>query len=292
MYAQANKKKVFCIGNGESRKDFNLNLLRPFGKIYGCNAIYRNFTPDVLCAVDHGMIHEIYHKGVANQIPCYFRNWTKIPITIKDDIIKGLVPEDEHLTKEFQFIKENKQPENCKEIVVHGSNLSGIVNIIKREKKQTPNATNEIIQKKINKSQCLISYIDPNGDKAKDLRDIMEGKDRGWACGATSGYVACRNEVPDEVYLIGHDLFSVDGKVNNLYKGTEHYVIKESGEIPAQNWIDQWLTLFKEFVNIKFIKVNEFGVSSKDKINREILEWAQCRNLEYITQEELIKRLK
>ena len=31
---------VFCIGNGTSRKDFNLEKLRPHGKIYGCNALY------------------------------------------------------------------------------------------------------------------------------------------------------------------------------------------------------------------------------------------------------------
>ena len=33
---------IFCIGNGESRKDFDLEQLRPFGKIYGCNGLYRD----------------------------------------------------------------------------------------------------------------------------------------------------------------------------------------------------------------------------------------------------------
>ena len=33
-------KRVFCIGNGESRQGFDLEKLRPHGKIYGCNAIY------------------------------------------------------------------------------------------------------------------------------------------------------------------------------------------------------------------------------------------------------------
>jgi len=70
-------KRVFCIGNGESRKGFDLEQLRPHGKIYGCNAIYRDFMPDVLTAVDHGIMHEIYHAGIAQKIPCYFRDWTK-----------------------------------------------------------------------------------------------------------------------------------------------------------------------------------------------------------------------
>ena len=64
-------KRVFCIGNGESRQGFNLEKLRPHGKRYGCNAIYRDFMPDVLTAVDHGIMHEIYHAGIAQKIPCY-----------------------------------------------------------------------------------------------------------------------------------------------------------------------------------------------------------------------------
>ena len=64
-------KRVFCIGNGESRQGFDLDKLKPFGKIYGCNAIYRDYMPDVLTAVDHGIMHEIYHAGVAQKIPCY-----------------------------------------------------------------------------------------------------------------------------------------------------------------------------------------------------------------------------
>jgi len=49
----------FVIGNGESRKGFDLEQLRPLGTIYGCNALYRDFIPDVLVAVDEGMIKEI-----------------------------------------------------------------------------------------------------------------------------------------------------------------------------------------------------------------------------------------
>jgi hypothetical protein len=72
-------KRVFCIGNGESRTGFDLETLRGHGKIYGCNAIYRDFMPDVLIGVDHGIMHEIYHAGVAQKIPCWFRDWTKVP---------------------------------------------------------------------------------------------------------------------------------------------------------------------------------------------------------------------
>ena len=67
-------KTLFVIGNGESRKGFDLEKLRPHGKIYGCNAVYRDFTPDVLVAVDQGISHEIYQSGYAYDNECWFRN--------------------------------------------------------------------------------------------------------------------------------------------------------------------------------------------------------------------------
>lgn len=56
--------KAFIIGNGISRTAINLEWLRPHGKIYGCNALYRDFVPDVLVATDKpiaGAIQESYY---------------------------------------------------------------------------------------------------------------------------------------------------------------------------------------------------------------------------------------
>ena len=50
---------VFLIGNGASRKEFDLERLRPIGTIIGCNALYRDFTPDVLVAIDSKMLNEL-----------------------------------------------------------------------------------------------------------------------------------------------------------------------------------------------------------------------------------------
>ena len=55
--------RAYCIGNGESRKGFDLERLRKTGKIFGCNALHREFLPDVLTAVDHGIMHEVYHAA-------------------------------------------------------------------------------------------------------------------------------------------------------------------------------------------------------------------------------------
>jgi hypothetical protein len=49
----------FVLGNGRSRLEADLESLRGKGTIYGCNALFREFHPDVLVAVDPRMIIEI-----------------------------------------------------------------------------------------------------------------------------------------------------------------------------------------------------------------------------------------
>jgi hypothetical protein len=51
--------RSFVLGNGNSRLNIHPSQLQPFGKIYGCNALYREFEPDYLVAVDPKMIVEI-----------------------------------------------------------------------------------------------------------------------------------------------------------------------------------------------------------------------------------------
>jgi len=63
-------KRVFCLGNGESRKDVNLSALKPHGKIYGCNALYRDFTPDVLVAVVD--VWDRIDRGLLTDHPKFF----------------------------------------------------------------------------------------------------------------------------------------------------------------------------------------------------------------------------
>ena len=43
---------LFVIGNGKSRKEFDVNLLKTYGKIIACNSAFRDIDCDAL-AVDH-----------------------------------------------------------------------------------------------------------------------------------------------------------------------------------------------------------------------------------------------
>jgi hypothetical protein len=62
-----NKSEIaFILGNGTSRLTVDHTKLIDQGTVYGCNAIYREFDPDYLVAVDVKMVNEIigsgYHK--------------------------------------------------------------------------------------------------------------------------------------------------------------------------------------------------------------------------------------
>ena len=73
--ARANKR-VFALGNGESRKSLDLTSLYEYGIIYGCNALYRDFRPDVLVVVDPVMKEEIWETDYLLENKAYFKDWT------------------------------------------------------------------------------------------------------------------------------------------------------------------------------------------------------------------------
>lgn len=66
--------RVFAIGNGKSRLSVNLHCLRQHGATVGCNALYRDFTPDFLIAADNKMIAEIVQSGYSKQYPVLTTN--------------------------------------------------------------------------------------------------------------------------------------------------------------------------------------------------------------------------
>ena len=75
--------RAVVIGNGPNRLTFDLNLLKkPQGLLgsktvqtYGCNALYRDFTPDFLVASgDNGIISEIATSNFVNNNIVYTNN--------------------------------------------------------------------------------------------------------------------------------------------------------------------------------------------------------------------------
>jgi hypothetical protein len=64
---------AFVLGNGVSRQGIDLDQLRAHGSIYGCNALYREFTPDVLVATDRPIAAVIQESGYSSQHRFYTR---------------------------------------------------------------------------------------------------------------------------------------------------------------------------------------------------------------------------
>ena len=58
-----NNSSGFVLGNGVSRLEIDASKLLDCGTVYGCNAIYREFSPHYLISVDTKMINEIVETG-------------------------------------------------------------------------------------------------------------------------------------------------------------------------------------------------------------------------------------
>jgi hypothetical protein len=69
--------QAFVLGNGISRQGIDLTQLQQLGKIYGCNALYREYTPDVLIATDRPIATHIQESGYSAQ----HRFYTRRPIS-------------------------------------------------------------------------------------------------------------------------------------------------------------------------------------------------------------------
>ena len=60
---------IIAIGNGESRKNIDLNSIAT--KKIGCNAIYRDFDVDHLICVDKRMVLEALESNANNNSLIY-----------------------------------------------------------------------------------------------------------------------------------------------------------------------------------------------------------------------------
>jgi len=78
---------AFVLGNGVSRQNINLFKLRQHGPIYGCNALYREYSPDVLVATDRLIATAIQESGYSAQHKFYTRrplpNLGAYPVPLK-----------------------------------------------------------------------------------------------------------------------------------------------------------------------------------------------------------------
>jgi len=68
---------AFVLGNGKSRLEIDPQQdLHGRGTIYGCNAIYREFMPNVLISTDKPISDKIQELGIPERV----KHWTRRPL--------------------------------------------------------------------------------------------------------------------------------------------------------------------------------------------------------------------
>lgn len=70
---------AFCIGNGLSRKDINLNKFKEIGPCYGCNKLILDFELDNTIVVDRNLLVDLISKGYNKKTNIFTRKrWQKL----------------------------------------------------------------------------------------------------------------------------------------------------------------------------------------------------------------------
>ena len=189
------EKTVYLLGNGKSREKYNVldyKAMQNKGIVVGCNAFYRDFTPDYLFAIDAGIIHEILDSGYIGE--CYFthNSWNLLPADSYEALKHGLDGNEIETYRRFDdryFVYISGLDEDC------------------------------------SSEERYILWVRKNMEHR--IRNIgVEAV--GWSTGTSALYAICRDLAPKRVELIGFDHKSDD--YDNIYAGSAHY-FKENSKI-------------------------------------------------------------
>ena len=74
---------------------------------------------------------------------------------------------------------------------------------------------------------------------------LRPDKEMHWGSGPYAVLLA--STLDDDIHLLGFDLYGIDGKINNVYKGTENYSKDGSSAVDPGYWIYQISKVFQCF---------------------------------------------
>ncbi|SVA96517.1 uncharacterized protein METZ01_LOCUS149371 [marine metagenome] len=212
--------KVFVLGNGPSRKNIDPSKLD--GTVIGCNACYRDFTPDVICAHDAGIISDIVDSGFDGT--CYFTHdsWNLLPAEVYSTVKNGSEIETKRKAGDNNFVY-----------------ISGL-------------------DKNVELPQRYIIWVSEQMEhKIKNIgTEVM-----GWSTGTSALHIACRDYTCNDyekVYILGFD--HDNDYYDNIYTDSEHYFGKDR-EMRDEyyKWTKQIIKVVEEHPALQFIWVNYCG---------------------------------
>ena len=264
-------ENAFCFGNGKSRLDFDMNVIKNRGTTFGCNAIYRDMKVDHLVTVDNEITHEIYRSGYCQDNHTHIRDWNVLPMFFLDTLKNDYPDADVHIEDDDVGF------------VIHGSKTDEVDAHFQKIIQENPNIDIKKLEWERKQVKTFIT-----GVKERDLAKTIEN-DRMQSCGVLSIQIACEMGAKN-VFIIGHDLYSKNMKLNNVYGGTTGYLPETSNYVKPDNWIVGHKTNFDKYPEVNFYKVNT-DVLGTDDTCCFVEGWRDCENLQYITQEEVQRLL-
>lgn len=112
---------IVVIGNGLSRKNFDLNEIKKYAITFGCNALYRDFSPDYLISIDSSITHEIINSDYTLTNNFYLNNISKLPAMVREGLYFDNLIENEPTG--FEFIANGYEDKNFITWIKEGSKI-------------------------------------------------------------------------------------------------------------------------------------------------------------------------
>lgn len=218
------------IGNGESRSKFDLNFLNSH-ITFGCNALYRDYSPTILVSQDADIMFEIVSSGYSKEHKCFFKDYMPMDAEhyafLKASSVDVEVVENDPTYYKFAFFGKNKQK-------IYKDGLQYWIDAIKHY------------------------YIWTN--ERDQIEDLSEWCNDPIDSGILATKLCCLMHNPKDVYLLGFDFGLHNGLVNNIYKSTNGYAPDYALPVPSENWEYSMQHVMGEFPDVRFVHVQEENV--------------------------------
>ena len=264
--------KAVVMGNGESRSWYNPDTKWDDVKTWGCNAVYRDATPDSLVAMDYAMQQEIYDSGYTGK--CYFSNWSIVPSEVADMMLMGFDIPD-------AFIHRSKNKTG--QCVISGKDPATVHETVEYMMKMHPSLDMDDLKLKMEKDVGIwITYVNEN-DNIKDVGNPN------LSTGNMALLLACHEQDAEDIYMLGFDLSTYSESLNNIYKGTDNYLPAEAKGFNPVNWMNQMSEIFDKYKSKNFHWVDCKIKGTKSWHGSTVQDYHS--NVTHLSKEEFCKEL-
>ena len=211
MYSYLNlgdSQTAYIIGNGNSRRGLDLSILD--GDVWGCNALFRDYTPDYLTIVDTGIMGECCASRYPKFNKCYFSgDWIDQMDREQYETVKDTMMQFQDDTIDACKLEEYFDESHTK-YTLHG-------------KGNSENGLMVITGIGLEEDYKISKVGGPEDDYY-----LFEN----WFCGTTAAAMASLNHDYSNVVFVGFDsVWNYNKhKYNNIYAGTSCYALESDVE--------------------------------------------------------------